>query len=68
MKAMLKSFTVLDTTMTGGVVANAFIAAAMGASMKRMWSLLNSLQIITHIPLLAIKLPANLRVCLKTII
>jgi hypothetical protein len=40
----------------------------MGASMKRMWSLLNSLQIITHVSLLALALPSNLKVCLNTII
>jgi hypothetical protein len=63
-----KAFSVLDSSLSGGVVANTFLAAAMGASMKRMWSLLNTLQIITHIPLLALKLPSNLKVCLNTII
>lgn len=68
MRTIEKAFTLVDTTLTGGVVANTFIAVAMGASMKRMWSLLNTLQIVTHIPLLALTLPANLKVCLNTII
>jgi hypothetical protein len=68
MNVIGKAFSFLDTTLTGGVVANTFIAAAMGASMKRMWSLLNTVQIITHIPLLAVNLPSNLKVCLNTII
>lgn len=43
MRTIEKAFAMVDTTLTGGVVANAFIAVAMGASMKRMWSLLNTL-------------------------
>ncbi len=68
MKTMEKAFAIIDTSLSGGVVANVFIAVAFGASMKRMWSLLNTLQIITHIPLLAISIPSNLQVCLGTII
>ena len=40
---MMKAFSVVDTSLTSGVVANVFIADALGASMKRMWSLLNTL-------------------------
>ena len=43
MKTVEKAFTLVDNTLTGGVVANAFIAVAFGASMSRMWSLLNTL-------------------------
>jgi hypothetical protein len=68
MRTIEKAFALVDTTLTGGVVANAFIAVAMGASMKRMWILLNTLQIVTHIPLLTLSLPSNLKVCLNTII
>ncbi len=68
MKTVEKAFTLVDNTLTGGVVANAFIAVAFGASMSRMWSLLNTLQIITHVPLLAIKAPQNLEYCVSMII
>ena len=40
---MMKAFSVVDTSLTYKVVANVFIAVALGASMKRMWSLLNTL-------------------------
>lgn len=43
MRAMVKAFSLMDTSLTSGVVANVFIAVALGASMKRMWSLLNTL-------------------------
>jgi len=65
---MEKSFTSLDTSMTSGLFANLFLAVALGASMKRMWSLLNTLQIVTHVTLLAVTLPSNVGICLRTII
>jgi hypothetical protein len=68
MRAMEKTFSLIDSSLTSGVVANIFIAVALGASMKRMWSLLNTLQIITHIPMLGFGLPSNLEICLKTIV
>eukprot|EP00347_Sterkiella_histriomuscorum_P004566 403359976 len=40
----------------------------LGVSLKQIWSLLNTLQIITHIPLLGITIPSNLMICLQTII
>ena len=68
MRLMEKSFTTLDTSMTSGLFANLFLAVALGASMKRMWSLLNTLQIVTHVTLLAITLPSNVGICLRTIV
>jgi hypothetical protein len=65
---MEKSFTTLDTSMTSGLFANLFLAVALGASMKRMWSLLNTLQIVTHVTLLAITLPSNVGICLRPIV
>jgi hypothetical protein len=59
MRVMGKAFTLIDSSLTSGVVANIFIAVALGASMKRMWSLLNTLQIITHISMLGFGLPSN---------
>ena len=68
MRAMEQAFSLVDSGLTSGVVANIFIAVALGASMKRMWSLLNTLQIITHIPMLGFALPSNVEICLKTIV
>jgi hypothetical protein len=54
--------------MTSGLFANLFLAVAVGASMKRMWSLLNTLQILTHVTLLAVTVPSNVVICLRKIV
>ena len=68
MKSFNKAFSALDSSLVTGIIANIFIAFALGASMKRMWCLLNTLQIITHITLLNVSLPENLNFCLKMIL
>lgn len=67
MRLLERSFTILDTLIISGLFANLILAVALGASMKRMWSLLNALQIITHVTLLAVSLPSNVGICLRTI-
>jgi hypothetical protein len=68
MRLLETSFTILDTLITFGLFANLFLAVTLGASMKRMWSLLNTLQIFTNVTLLAVTLPSNLGICLRTIV
>ena len=68
MRLMEKSFASLDTSMASGLFANLFLAVALGASMKRMWSLLNTLQIVTHVTLLTVTLTSNVGICLRTIV
>jgi hypothetical protein len=68
MRLLETSFTILDTLITFGLFANLFLAVALGASMKRMWSLLNTLQIFTNVTLLAVTLPSNVGICLRTIV
>jgi hypothetical protein len=68
MQLLERSFKILDTSMTSGLIANLFLAVALGASMNRMWSLLNTLQIVTHVTLLAVSLPSNVGICLRTIV
>jgi hypothetical protein len=68
MRLLERSFKILDTSMASGLIANLFLAVALGASMNRMWSLLNTLQIVTHITLLAVSLPSNVGICLRTIV
>ena len=67
MRLLERSFTILDTLIISGLFANLILAVALGASMKRMWSLLNALQIITHVTLLAVSLPSNVGIYLRTI-
>lgn len=68
MRAAEKTFTVVDTSLASGIVINIFIAVLLGASMKRMFSLLNTLQIMTHLSFLALTLPTNLKICIDTLI
>jgi hypothetical protein len=68
MRLLETSFTILDTLITFGLFANLFLVVALGASMKRMWSLLNTLQIFTNVTLLAVTLPSNVGICLRTIV
>jgi hypothetical protein len=68
MRLLETSFTILDTLITFWLFANLFLAVALGASMKRMWSLLNTLQIFTNVTLLAVTLPSNVGICLRTIV
>ena len=63
-----KTFSSLDTTLITGIITNLALSMILGLSMKYLWNLINTLQIITHIPMLNISLPANLLICLKTII
>ena len=68
MRLLERSFTILDTLITSGLFANLFLVVALGASMKHMRSLLNTLQIFTHVTLLAVSLPSNVGICLRTIV
>ena len=68
MRFLERSFSILDTSITSGLFANLFLAVALGASMNRMWSLLNTIQIVSHVTLLAVSLPSNVGICLSTIV
>ena len=68
MKMVEKTFAMLDNTLSSGVAVNVVLAVVLGGSMKRMWALINTLQILTHISLLAFVLPTNLSVCLSLIV
>lgn len=67
-KRFENAFDFLDQTMTQGVIVNIGLSLFLGLSMKLIWNLINTLQILTHIPLLNIVLPANFMLCLKSII
>jgi hypothetical protein len=38
-----KSFSIIDTSLKAGFYINAILAIVLGTSMKRMWSLLNTM-------------------------
>jgi hypothetical protein len=43
MKNFEKAFSTVDTSIMSGIIINILIALAFGASMRRMWGLLNTL-------------------------
>ena len=68
MRLLERFFKILDTLITSKLFTNIFLAVALGASMNLMWSLLNAIQIVSHVTLLAVSLPSNLGICLSTIV
>ena len=60
MRVVEKAFSMIDGSLQSGIIVNAVLAVVLGASMKRMWALINTLQILTNIPLLGFVVPTNL--------
>lgn len=67
MRSMEKTFGFIDSTMTSGMIVNIILAVAIRAPMKLMWNMINTLQILTFMPMLNMQIPTNLKVCLETI-
>jgi hypothetical protein len=67
MRAVEGAFSLVDSSMTTGVIVNLVLAVVIRAPMKLMWNMLNTLQLLTFIPLLSLTLPTNLSVCLNMI-
>jgi hypothetical protein len=67
MKTMEKTFGFIDSTMTSGIIVNIVLAVVIRAPMKLMWNMINTLQILTFMPMLNMQIPTNLKVCLETI-
>ena len=45
--------------LTGSVTLNIFLSIFLGVSLKRVWMLMNTLQILVSLPLLNFNLPSN---------
>lgn len=60
MRVVEKAFSMVDGSLQSGIIVNAVLAVVLGGSMKRMWALINTLQILTNIPLLGFVVPTNL--------
>ena len=67
MRTLEGTFALFQGSMQTTIIVNLFLVLVLGASMKRLWSLLNTLQILTHLPMLAFVFPTNLKVCLDII-
>ncbi len=55
----------VESSLTGSVAGNIVLAGVLGLAMKQIFVLINTLQVLTQIPLLAILLPANVETCLQ---
>jgi hypothetical protein len=60
-------FKVIETGLSTSFIANFALAAVMKLSMKHIWGIINTLQILTTLPKLVKSLPSNLSSCLQTI-
>jgi hypothetical protein len=67
MRSIEKTFGFIDSTMTSGMILNIVLAIVIRAPMKHMWNMINTLQILTFMPMLNMQIPTNLKVCLETI-
>jgi hypothetical protein len=54
MRSMEKTFGFIDSTMTYGIIVNIILAVVIKASMKQMWNMINTIQILTFMPTLNI--------------
>lgn len=68
MKMVENAFTFLDSSLSTGIIVNAVLGVVLGASMDRMWALIDTLQILTHVSLLNFVLPTNLKICLVLVV
>ncbi|CDW88884.1 UNKNOWN [Stylonychia lemnae] len=56
---LLSAATASSNALSGAISINFILSMIMGISLKNLWMLLNTLQIMVHIPLLNIPLPSN---------
>jgi hypothetical protein len=52
MRSMEKTFGYIDSTMTSGMIVNIILVVVIRAPMKLMWNMINTLQILTFMPML----------------
>jgi hypothetical protein len=53
---------------TGAVSTNLVLSFILGVSLKKVWQLMNTLQILVNIPLMSVNLPANVIYMYQTLI
>lgn len=52
----------------GAITINIFLAVLLGISMKKLWIMIGTIQIVTHFPLLLAPLPSNALLCLTALL
>lgn len=56
------------SALTGAITSNIFLSVIMGVSIKKIWLMITTLQVIVHMPLLTIFMPANAVMCFAAIV
>jgi hypothetical protein len=56
------------TALTAIISGNIFLSFILGVSMKKLWMMITTLQIMTHLPLLEIYIPPNAVLCFSSIV
>ena len=57
----------MSSTMSSTIAVNFFLAVALKISMKRIWGIINFLQLVTHLPYIITNLPSNFTQALQLI-
>ena len=68
MRIVENAFTYFDSSLQAGLVVNIVLGVVLGSSMDKMWTLIDTLQILTHVSLLNFVIPTNLSVCLLIVV
>ena len=67
-KALESSAIVASFALTSTLSSNLILSILLGVSMKKIWTMISSLQIIVHYPMLKIQMPANILQMLNSIV
>ena len=57
-----------STMLTSSMSANFAITLILGFSLNNLWILINTLQVMVHLPLLAIQMPSNALYMLQALV
>ena len=69
MAAVLEASTaVVNTAMSSVISTNIILSVVLGVSMKKLWMMISSLQIIINYPLLKIPMPSNFLQILSSLV
>jgi hypothetical protein len=58
----------LSNAVLGAITTSIVYSIVAGISVKKLWSMISTMQIITHYPMLSIPLPANVQIVLKALV
>jgi hypothetical protein len=59
-KALDKATQVASVALSGALSTNLILSIIAGVSMKKLWMMISSMQIIVHYPMLKVPIPSNL--------